>query len=330
MKYPKLEKEKRTMAKRIGIDIGYSTVRAVTFDPKETYYEQPALIALDATGRVSACGEEAVALSERLPGAIKTVRPFSGETMPDPAHAYAYFSFLFRRLKQKGAKVYLSLSGKSDKKTEQLFAEAAQKAGAGTVTIIDAFFAAANGCGVKGAGDSAIVNIGASVTDMGCFSHGKPVAVAGNNYAGNSWDRAVSAYILRNHRLSITREESERLKIAIGTLTPDGERTEEVTVSRPGFGLPKKLTVKDTALAASLEETLDALTDEIVAMTRPLAVEPDKVILTGGSARLSGLAPALAPLLCLPVEVAPEPEKAVIRGLAFVIKTVKGKAKEKE
>ena len=54
-------------------------------------------------------------------------------------------------------------------------------------------------------------------------------------------------------------------------------------------------------------------------MLRTLKVEPDKVILTGGGAKLDALESALAPLLCLPVEVAKEPENAVIRGIGVVL-----------
>ena len=62
-----------------------------------------------------------------------------------------------------------------------------------------------------------------------------------------------------------------------------------------------------------------------MALVRGLQLDPDKIILTGGGAKLSELASALAPLLCLPVVVAKEPELAVIRGVAVLMNQGKRK-----
>ena len=54
-------------------------------------------------------------------------------------------------------------------------------------------------------------------------------------------------------------------------------------------------------------------------MIHPLENQPDKIILTGGSAALKGLPNALAPLMLIPIEVTPEPENAVIRGIGKML-----------
>lgn len=307
------------MAKKFGADIGYHTIRIVLPGEEPIYRSEPAIIAISiADSTVVACGEEALRTAARVPGSVKLIRPFSGQMTPDPCYLTAYFSYIIKRLRMKGADLILSLSGAHDEETEALFVSTAQKAGAREVVVLDAVYAAAQGCGVSAIGDSAIVNIGASVTDMGAFSRAKQVAAKTGEFAGNAFDRAILAMALKNHRHRITPEEATRVKEEIGTLTPVGGRTAVVEGMRP-WGLPKKLTLTEEEVSAALEGVFDSLADEIVAMLRTLKVEPDKVILTGGGAKLDALESALAPLLCLPVEVAKEPENAVIRGIGVVL-----------
>jgi len=316
------------MAKQLGIDIGHTTVRLVLPLAEPVFLEEPAVVAISHfDNRVTACGNEALRLVARVPGSATLVRPFSGETTPEPALVTAYFQYILKALGLKGANLYLSLSGAQDAETEQVFALSAQKAGFRDVAIVGAVFAAANGCGVAAVSESAVVNIGASVTDMACFVHAKQTATRSNAHAGNALDQALCAHLLKQYRYAATPEEACRVKEEIGTLSPVGGKTAEIAVMRPAMGLPKKLTVTEEELTGCFEPVFDELTDEILSMIRTLPVEPDKIILTGGGAKLSGLANALAPLLLLPVEVAKEPDKAVIRGLHYLM-TEKPKKKK--
>lgn len=311
------------MAKKFGADIGYQTVRIVIPGEEPIYRSEPAVIAVSvADSTVAACGEDAIKLADRVPGSVKLIRPFSGQMTPEPTYITAYFSYIIKRLHMKGADLVLSLSGAHDDETETLFVRSAQKAGVGEVIVLDAVYAAAQGCGVKNVGESALVNIGASVTDMGCFQRANQVAGKSCPFAGNAFDRAIITQTVKNHRYRLTPEEAERIKLAIGTMSPAGGRTYEAFGMRP-YGLPKKLTLGEEEISASFEGVFDSLADEIIAMIRTLKAEPDKVILTGGGAKLSSLATSLAPLLCLPVEVAKEPENAVIRGVCLIAERLK-------
>ena len=64
------------------------------------------------------------------------------------------------------------------------------------------------------------------------------------------------------------------------------------------------------------------LADGISDMLRTLGHAPDKIILTGGSAALKGLPNALAPLMLIPIEIAPEPENAIIRGIGKMLYSI--------
>lgn len=308
------------MARAFGADIGYHAVKLYLPEETEPYVSEPAVLALNGDDTVAACGSDALRLAKRVPGTVRIIHPFSGETTPDPDHAAAYFDYLVRSRRLRGCDLCFSLSGRHDEDTEATFVEAAQMAGVRDVMAVDPLYAAANGCGVPSASESAVVNIGASVTDMGCFCRGKAEATASCGYAGNLFDRAILAYVLRKYRLSLSLEEAERVKCAVGTMTPGGGRTVEALALRPAMGLPKKIVLAEEEVSGCFETVFDHLVDEIMALVRGMKLDPDKIILTGGGAKLAGLAPALAPLLCLPVAVAKEPELAVIRGVAGLMK----------
>ena len=304
------------MENAIGIDLGYHSVKLYLPEEEAPFCCEPAVLALTGNDSVVACGTAAQRLAQRVPGTVRLIHPFSGETTPDPAHVAAFFTYLVKNHRLRGYDLCFSLSGRHDEETEAIFVEAAQRAGLRDVMAIDALYAAASGSHVPSVSESAVIHIGASVTDMGCFCGGKQVASASCGYAGNWFDRAVMAYVLRKYRLSLTEEESERIKCAIGTMIPAGGRTVEAMAFRPAMGLPKKLVLTEEEISACFEHVFDHLVDEILGLLRGLRLEPDAIILTGGGAKLGELAPALAPLLCLPVVVAKEPEWAVIHGIA--------------
>jgi len=308
------------MAKAFGADIGYHAVKLYLPEEENPYWSEPAVVALNGNDSVAACGSAALRLAKRVPGSVRIIHPFSGETTPDPDHAAAYLSYLVKEHRLRGADLCFSLSGRHDEETEAIFVEAAQTAGVRDVMAVDSLYAAANGCQVSAVAESTVVNIGASVTDMGCFCRGKQVANGSCGYAGNLFDRAIISYVLRKYRLSLMPEEAERIKCILGTMAPTGGRTAEALAIRPAMGLPKKIVLTEEEISACFENVFDHLVDEILALVRGLQLDPDKIILTGGGAKLAGLAPALAPLLCLPVEVAKEPELAVIRGVAVLMK----------
>ncbi len=315
------------MNKKIGIDIGSRYIRTVLPAEPPVYDEEPAVLAFGEGDRPLAFGRAALTLSERIPGAAKTVFPFSHRNPPDPQEARAVFSFFLRKMNAKGADLFFSFAGERDAEAERILVEAAQEAGAADVLSVDAAYAAAIGCGVGGVSEAAVVNIGSRAVDMVCFLHAKPAVFGRNAFSGETMDQAIASYIFKKYRLTVSPEEAERVKRELGTLSPASGRKAEITVMRQAVGLPKKLTVTEEEISSALEPVFDELADEILAMIRSLSCEPVKIILTGGGALLAGLAPALTSLVCIPVEVAENPAFAVTRGLGQVIRRSSQKRK---
>ena len=308
------------MIRAFGVDIGYHTVKLHLPDGEVPFVTEPSVLALYGDDTVAACGEDALALADRVPGTVRLIHPFSGETTPEAAHAKAYFSYLIKKYRLRGSDLYFSVSGRQDDETDSVLVEAAQRAGARDVMALDPMYAAAMGCKVPAVSESAVVNIGASVSDMACFCRGKTVAQASCGYAGRAFDRALAMYLLRQYRLAVSEEEAERIKCLLGTMNPKGNRSASVTAMRAAMGLPKKKVLTAKELTDCFEKVFDRLCDELLVMIRARRPEPDRLILTGGGAKLEGLAEALSPVLGLPVVTAKEPEYAVIRGIATMIR----------
>ncbi len=316
------------MANAFGADIGYHAVKLYLPHGEMPYVSEPAVLALNGNDTVAACGKDALSLAGRVPGTVRLIHPFSGETTPELGQAKAYLSYLIKKYKLRGYDLFFALSGEPDDESEAVFVEAAQRAGVRDVVAVDTMFAAAAGCGETGVSESAVINMGAGVVDIACFCRGKTVARTTCPYGGNVFDRAASSYLFKKYRVTLAPEEIERMKRVVGTLASKGEKSAEVVAVRAAVGLPKKLVVTDQELAGAFEKVFDRLADEILRAVRPLRLEPDKLILTGGTACLDGLAEALSPVVGLPVVVAKEPEYAVIRGITAMIKAKKTKKKK--
>ena len=308
------------MIKKIGIDVGSCFIRTVIPGEPSSITEEPAVTAITENGKIVACGTEAIRFDAGAPGTVflSKLIPDSGE-LSDAGQAVAIFSYILKKNRMKGADVYLSLSGRCGDEAERLFVDAAQRAGARDVFVVNSLYAAARGCSLKGSGDSLIIDIGYETASMAAYSRGKEAAVSHSEFAGAAFDRAIISYVMKKYHMSLTHEEADRIKKEIGTMVPSEKKQTDIRVMRHAVGLPKVLTVTEEEISSAMEPVFDKLTDEIIALVRTLPSEPDKLILTGGGARLRALAPALAPIVCIPVEISPDPELAVIRGLSAII-----------
>lgn len=308
------------MIRRLGIDIGSLNVRTAISEDGTDITESPAVYsAAGIDGTVNGIGNNALRLDSAVPGVVNVLPILSSEDgLPNTEAVYSLFSEILREHRMKKADVWLSLPADCGDEVERLLVENAQQAGARDVFTVSAGYAAAMGCGVRGAGDSLILHIGARCSSLIAFSNGKEVASTVSEIAGNTFDRAIGSYLLKKHRVTASADEIRRIKHDLGTLNPtDGSI--RVRVIRAAFGLPKEITLTENEISAVIEPVFDELADAVIAIIRELSCDPDKIILTGGGANMKGLAPALAPLVGIPVVSAEKPEQAVARGLVAVM-----------
>lgn len=308
------------MTRKIGIDIGSLNVRTVLPGDVPEIIESPAVYSTVAgDGEVADIGRTAARIDSALPGTV-TVLPFipAGKQLPDPEAAYALFSGILKEYRMRKADIWLSIPADCGEETEKLFVETAQQAGGRDVFAVSAGYAAAMGSGVRGAGNSLTLHIGARCSSLIAFSKGQEIASSVTEFAGNAFDRAIGSHLLKGHRVTASPEEIRRIKHEIGSLNPTGGSI-RARVMRVGYGLPKEITLTEDEISAAIEPVFDELADAVIALIRRLPCEPDKIILTGGGADMKSIAPSLAPLVGISTVVADNASQAAARGLAAVM-----------
>lgn len=309
--------------KKIGFDIGSRNLRVVTEEGILRTF--PAVMAADpVNGAPLAFGFEAEQLASRTPGCVKLVYPFESlgfddslntdsETVAGGAASNSDFSgpvcgvtpellsdFLRyaldnasdRRLHPR--EIAIALPGDQTDEKEQLCFNACTKAGAREVFVVDTMLAAAYGANANIDSDIVIVNAGASVCDMGVYSYSKLVDFRSVPAAGSAFDLAVRKHVFDKYRISVTSKEAEAIKIEIGSVEPSDSERECLGLGlKTSLGLPRRFRLRSGELLETFEPVIGLISDGLIALLNDLRFEPVKIILTGGSAMLPGLAEAL-------------------------------------
>ncbi len=285
----------------LGIDLGTSRV-AIYEGGRGLLLDEPAVIAVTAdTGRLIACGDEAVDMLGRTPDSIRAVRPLQKGVIAEYVLAEQMLSFFLRRVcSNRIAKpcVAVSIPENITEVERRSFVEAFYSAGARRVTLVPQTVAAAIGAGldVSGACGQMVVNMGGGTTDVSVLSL-KGLAVSDSvRLGGDTVDEAIARYVRAQHGLYISERMAEELKIAIGGAMPRERSVTALAKGRDALtGLPRVQPITSDELVEATAEVLAELTaiiDRVLEVTPPeLAgdIYDNGICLTGGMALLYGL-----------------------------------------
>lgn len=318
------------LSKKIGIDLGTSTV-IVYVKGEGVVVNEPALMATDEKGgRVLAIGRAASALV-RKNGKVRAVRPVRNGDGVDYGVAGALVQHLIGRIigRQRIFRpdVMLSVPPLVTGIERRAVLEATMQAGAKTAYLIDKPVAAAIGARVSVSTTDGIVvvNLGAGSTDVAAIAYGEILGLETVRAGGDALDAAIERAVSAARGMPLAPGEGERLKREIGSAVPPiGDRSTQATAVGAD-GQPAATEVS----AAEVHSAIEHLIEEIgSAVTRVLAqVPPERrtavkrngVILTGGGAQLRGLVEYLSSYTGIPARVAREPEACVAMGTGMAL-----------
>lgn len=145
---------------------------------------------------------------------------------------------------------------------------------------------------------------------------------------GDKMDEAIVNFLRREENLLIGEASAERIKKEIGTAKiPDNGNGMSIEVRGRDLmnGVPKEASVSEAMVAKSLQdpvsEIVEAVKQALEAMPPELAADiVDKgIVLTGGGALLRNLDVVLKERTQLPVTVADDPLKCVVKGSGMVL-----------
>ena len=318
----------------IGIDLGTANT-LVYMKGRGIIIREPSVVAVDARTdelRVRCVGHEAKAIIGAAPNSILAVRPLKDGVIADFDITAAMLQSFIRqacgsRLFVRPRVVICVPSGVTEVERRAV-RQAAAKAGARQVTVIEEPMAAAIGSGLPttDAVGSMIVDIGGGTAEIAVISLGGIVASRSVRMAGDMFDQAIIAFIKRKYNLLIGERTAEQIKIEIGSAYAlDPEMTMEIKGRNLVDGLPKNIVVHSEDVREALLECLVKITSAIKETLErtPPELSADiidrGITLTGGGALLRGLDQLIQSETGIDVHIAEDPLDCVAKGAGAVL-----------
>ena len=319
----------------IGIDLGTSNV-LIYARGKGIVLNEPAVVALERDTRsIRAIGTEAHRMIGRTPSSIAALRPLREGMVSDfelTSSMLHYFvtQVIGKRMFARPRAVLSLPSGVNEMEKRSISANKFQ-AGARRTQLMDRPVAAAIGAGINitDAYGSMIVDIGAGMTDIAVLSLGRVIVSDAAKLGGDHFDDAIIRYLRRKHNLLIGERTAEELKINIGSAMPRAEQMYlDVTGRNLISGLPKLMRITSDEIYEAIDDPLTALIEAIHAVLEHTPAElaadvfDNGIVLSGGGARLSGLADAISTALKVDCRVADNPQECVATGCGLTLENL--------
>ena len=319
-------------SKDVGIDLGTANT-LVYMKGKGIIMREPSVVAVDTNSDEVRCvGAEAKAVIGRTPGSIVAVRPLKDGVIADfDITANMLETFLKKACGNSmfsRPRVVICIPSGVTEVERRAVREAALKAGARQVSVIEEPMAAAIGAGlpISEPTGSMIVDIGGGTAEIAVISLGGIVASRSVRMAGDMFDQAIIAFIKRKYNLLIGERTAEQIKIEIGSAYPmDPEMTLEIKGRNLVDGLPKNVVVHSEDVREALLECLVKITSaikETLERTPPelsADIIDHGITLTGGGALLRGLDKLIESETGIDVHVAEDPLDCVAKGAGAVL-----------
>ncbi len=322
----------------IGIDLG--TANSLAYAKNcGIVLREPSVVAIQAgSKRVLAVGEEAKRMLGRTPGNIVAIRPMKSGVIADFDITEAMISYFVNKVCPSGLlarwfnirpRMVIAVPSGITEVEKRAVEEAAKRAGAGKVFLIEEPMAAAIGVGlpVSEPAGSMIVDIGGGTCEVAIISLAGIVhSYSARQAGGDAMDECIQNYVKRVYNLLIGERMSEFIKIEIGSAYPIGEeKTLEIKGRDIVSGLPKTLTITSEEIRDALKEPVGQIVDAVRSTLDKCEPElaadlVDRgIVLSGGSSQLRGLDKLLQAQTGLPVIVADDPLSAVAEGTGVVM-----------
>ena len=324
----------------IGIDLGTANT-LVYMKGRGIIIREPSVVAVDARTdelRVRCVGHEAKAIIGAAPNSILAVRPLKDGVIADFDITAAMLQSFIRqacgsRLFVRPRVVICVPSGVTEVERRAV-RQAAAKAGARQVTVIEEPMAPAIGAGLPTAEPvgSMIVDIGGGTAEVAVISLSGIVASRSVRCAGDALDQSITSFIKRKYNLLVGERTAEQIKLEIGSACPPdptdtehGETTMEIKGRNLVDGLPKDILIRSEEVREAMNENLmrivEAIKDTLECTPPELSSDiiDRGIMLSGGGALLRGLDTLIQNETGIEVHIAEAPLDCVALGAGAVL-----------
>src|SRR6056297_1689372 len=323
----------------IAIDLGTANTLIIHMD--KVVVDSPSIVARNRlTGKIIAVGKEAAMMQGKTHENIKTIRPLKDGVIADFDASEQMISMFIKNIPALRKKFFnpalrmvVCIPSGITEVEMRAVKESCERVNGKEVYLIHEPMAAAIGIGVdimqpKG---NMIVDIGGGTTEIAVIALGGIVCDKSVKVAGDVFTNDIIYYMRTQHNLYVGERTAEAIKIEIGSATEDLQSPpDEKSVQGRDLltGKPKQVQISYREIAKALDKYILRVEDavmETLSQTPPeLAADiyNTGIYLAGGGSMLRGLDRRLSQKTDLPVYIAEDPLRAVVRGTGIALKNL--------
>ncbi len=322
----------------IAIDLG--TANTLIIHDDKVIVDEPSIVAKDKrTNKVIAVGHKAVQMHEKTNPTIETIRPLKDGVIADFGAAEDMIREMIKMIYKKpplfspAYTMVICIPSGITEVEKRAVVDSAEHAGAREVYMIYEPMAAAIGIGidVEEPRGNMVIDIGGGTTEIAVISLSGIVCDQSIRIAGDAFTSDIIDFMRRQHNMMIGERTAEKIKINVGSaLTELDDAPPDYAVNGKDLmtGIPKQILVSYSEVAHAMDKSISKIEEAVL---RGLEITPPElaadiyktgVYLTGGGALIRGLDKRLSQKTKLPVHVAEDPLRAVVRGTGVALKNI--------
>jgi rod shape-determining protein MreB len=327
------------MTEEIAIDLG--TANTLIIHNDKVVVDSPSIVARDRiTNKIIAVGKEASLMQGKTHENIKTIRPLKDGVIADFDASEKMINMFIKsipalkgRFFTPSLRMVICIPSGITEVEMRAVKESAERVNAKEVYLIHEPMAAAIGIGIdimqpKG---NMIIDIGGGTTEIAVIALGGIVCDKSVKVAGDVFTNDIIYYMRTQHNLYVGERTAENIKLDIGAATEDLDMPpDDISVQGRDLltGKPKQVQISYREIAKALDKSITRIEDsvmETLSQTPPeLAADiyNTGIYLAGGGSMLRGLDKRISQKTDLPVYIAEDPLRAVVRGTGIALKNL--------
>ena len=327
------------LTEEIAIDLG--TANTLVIHKDKVVVDSPSIVARDLTNnKIIAVGKEAQLMQGKTYERIKTIRPLKDGVIADfDASEQMINAFiksippLKKRFFSPSLKIVVCIPSGITEVEMRAVRESCESVNGKEIFLIYEPMAAAIGIGLdimqpKG---NMIIDIGGGTAEIAVIAMGGIVCDKSVKIAGDVFTNDIIYYMRTQHNLYVGETTAENIKITIGAAIEDLDvPPDDMLVQGRDLltGKPKQVQITYREMAKALDKSILRIEDaimETLSQTPPeLAADiyNTGIYMAGGGSMLRGLDKRISMRTDLPVYVAEDPLRAVVRGTGISLKNI--------
>jgi rod shape-determining protein MreB and related proteins len=322
----------------IAIDLG--TANTLIIHNEQVVVDEPSIVAVDRTNnKIIAVGKRAMMMDGKVHENLKTIRPLKDGVIADFNAAEGMIREMIKLIYPKKPlfapswRMVICIPSSITEVEKRAVRDSAEQAGAKEVYMIHEPMAAALGIGidVEEPTGNMVIDIGGGTTGISIISLSGIVCDESIRIAGDEFTGDIIEAMRRYHSLLIGERTAEQIKIQVGSALKELDNPpDDVAVNGRDLvtGIPKQIMVSYQEVADALDKSVFKIEEAILKALEKTPPELAADIfrrglyLTGGGALLRGLDKRIAHKIKLPVHVADDPLRSVVRGTGMALKHI--------